>query len=158
MTFGERLKEARTDRKLSQATLGSRVGVSYVTINHYEQNKTAPSIDKLVAIANALGVTLDWLCGKEDGSIKIVYNNNWILDLLISHDSDLADITFKGPKMLLTWKNEKLKDAICQCQAALSDINKLYKNVTGVEPLLEELRERAITQFKAVLEEVSVNK
>lgn len=67
--FGKRLKEARTDNKISQKELSALAGVSTVMISSYERSDEKggnPSLANAAAIANALNVSLDWLCGLTD--------------------------------------------------------------------------------------------
>lgn len=63
--FAERLKATRTEKHLSQADLAKAVGVSAATISSYETTNGAkiPSLDKAAAIAERLGISLDYLCG-----------------------------------------------------------------------------------------------
>lgn len=63
--FSERLKAARTAKHISQADLAKAVGVSAATISSYETVNGAkiPSLDKATAIAERLGISLDYLCG-----------------------------------------------------------------------------------------------
>ena len=66
--FGKRLKEARTEKKISQKELSALAGVSTVMISSYERSDEKggnPSLANAAAIANALNVSLDWLCGIE---------------------------------------------------------------------------------------------
>ena len=67
--FGKRLKEARTEKKISQKELSALAGVSTVMISSYERSDEKggnPSLANAAAIANALNVSLDWLCGLSD--------------------------------------------------------------------------------------------
>lgn len=65
--FAERLREARTAAKLTQADLSKKAGVTAATISAYESsdgNKGKnPSLDNALKLASALNVSLDWLCG-----------------------------------------------------------------------------------------------
>lgn len=64
--FAERLKSARTDNGISQNELAKAIGVAPGTISTYENpngGNRYPAFDKAVAIAEHLGVSLDWLCG-----------------------------------------------------------------------------------------------
>ena len=68
--FSERLKAARQQKGISQAELAQAVGVTAATISSYENQKNAkiPALDKAFAMAEALGVGLDWLCGYENNN------------------------------------------------------------------------------------------
>lgn len=76
-SFSERLKEARLKRKMKITELAAIAGVSTVTISSYEREEGAkvPSLDKAFVIAQALGVSLDWLCGVDEQNGDIVNFN-----------------------------------------------------------------------------------
>lgn len=59
-----RIREARLARGLSQAELAERVRVSQPTVAHWEQGAHAPRQMAMVRLADALGVTPDWLTGE----------------------------------------------------------------------------------------------
>ena len=64
MTIGERIKLVRKHRGLTQKALGAISGTSEITIRQYELGKRQPRIEQLQAIANALGVSTDYLIGE----------------------------------------------------------------------------------------------
>lgn len=59
--FPERLRQLRVLRKLSQEDLGERTGLTYNHIGRYERGESRPSAEKLKALADALGVSTDYL-------------------------------------------------------------------------------------------------
>lgn len=61
MTFGERTTYARKQKKMTQGDLGKAVGTSGDIIGKYERDEIKPSIDTAAKVADALGVTLDYL-------------------------------------------------------------------------------------------------
>ena len=65
--FSKRLKSERLKQGMTQKELSQKSGVAPATISSYEgvnDSKTKyPPIDKAIALANALNVSLDWLCG-----------------------------------------------------------------------------------------------
>ena len=61
MDIGTRIKQLRTDRKLTQSTLAESVGLTYVQIGRYENGKSRPSSAVLQRLAAALGTTADYL-------------------------------------------------------------------------------------------------
>lgn len=73
--FSEHLKKARADKNMKQSELAQAIGVSTATINSYERNEGTknPSLDKAVLLSDVLGVSLDWLCGKD--SKAVVYTD-----------------------------------------------------------------------------------
>jgi transcriptional regulator with XRE-family HTH domain len=63
--FGDRLRRARLDRKLTQTQLAERSGVPQVTISALESKKRRPLLETADALAEALDMELDELSGKE---------------------------------------------------------------------------------------------
>ena len=61
MSFAQRLKKARIEKGLSQTELGSMAGIHYTQIGRYENKGAQPSADILSKLANALGVSSDFL-------------------------------------------------------------------------------------------------
>jgi transcriptional regulator with XRE-family HTH domain len=59
--FAERLRELRKQKGLSQTELGERVGVHYTHIGRYERGVSRPAADTLKRLADALGVSGDYL-------------------------------------------------------------------------------------------------
>ena len=66
--FGERLLEARTRQRMTQAVLAERAGVTRSAIGGYEKEDKDASYEVLVRIARALGVTTDFLVGADDNA------------------------------------------------------------------------------------------
>ena len=62
----ENLKRARENAGLTQTQAAQKIGVSDGTYKNYEQGKREPNGDKIVTIANAFGVTTDYLLGRPD--------------------------------------------------------------------------------------------
>ncbi|EDD0729268.1 helix-turn-helix domain-containing protein [Salmonella enterica] len=63
--FGERLKAAMGEQ--SNVSLAKKCGLSETVIRGYLSGKTYPSIDKLPALAEAVGKSIEWLVtGEED--------------------------------------------------------------------------------------------
>ena len=66
-TFGARIKELRTEKKMTLDQLAEAAASSKSYIWELEsKNPPRPSFKKLSAIAKALGVTVDYLCGADD--------------------------------------------------------------------------------------------
>jgi transcriptional regulator with XRE-family HTH domain len=66
MTFGEKLKQARQNAKLSQEELALKISVSRSAVAKWETDKGLPDIQNLKNIAWALGVSIDYLL--DDGT------------------------------------------------------------------------------------------
>jgi transcriptional regulator with XRE-family HTH domain len=61
MSFANRLSFARKEKKIRQSDLGKMVGTSGDIVGKYERGENIPSIEIAAKIADALGVTLDYL-------------------------------------------------------------------------------------------------
>jgi len=59
--FAKRLKDLRQKKKLSQTELGKMVGLHFTHISRYERGLSQPSTNKLQKLAEAFGVTADYL-------------------------------------------------------------------------------------------------
>ena len=62
-SFSQRVKEARTTKKLTQKELAERIGTTESNINNYEKGRNKPTTDMLVKICLELDVSADWLLG-----------------------------------------------------------------------------------------------
>ncbi len=62
-TFGDRLKELRTERGLGQIQLAKELGVGKSVISLWETGKSEPTLGNLVKIALFFGVSTDYLAG-----------------------------------------------------------------------------------------------
>ena len=65
IALGERIKELRTERGLSQKQLADKIGVATNTVSQYESGKSKTSIDVLANLAVELDTTTDFLLGLE---------------------------------------------------------------------------------------------
>lgn len=66
--IGERLKQLRYEKKLSQGQLARKVGVNASTVALYESGDRFPSLPVLIELSRVLGVTTDYLLGVSDHS------------------------------------------------------------------------------------------
>lgn len=66
MKLSEKIYACRKRAGLSQEALAERIGVSRQAISKWETGEASPEISKLPPLADAFGVTVDWLLS-EDG-------------------------------------------------------------------------------------------
>lgn len=72
MNIHDRIKSAREQKGMSMEQLGSIVGVSWQTVQQWENGKTAPKRKRLDAVADALGVSVEQLViGDESSHIHV---------------------------------------------------------------------------------------
>lgn len=64
--IGKRIKEVRMQRSITQADLAEMTGMSDSYISYIETAKKQASLESLIQISNALGITVDeLLCGNQ---------------------------------------------------------------------------------------------
>lgn len=67
IAIGARMRLRRKSLGISQGVLSERVGVSFQQIQKYERGANRVSGSMLVAIAQALDISVGWLVGEEGG-------------------------------------------------------------------------------------------
>lgn len=65
MAIGEKLKELREEKNLSQREVAKALGISQPAYYYFESGDRVPSLAMTKAMARVFGVTLDELAGNE---------------------------------------------------------------------------------------------
>lgn len=80
MTFPERLRDLRTQKRISQTQLAQTTGMHYTQIGRYERGASAPSANALQKLAGALEVSTDFLMeGTTEEAAKAHLNDRELL-------------------------------------------------------------------------------
>jgi len=66
--IGEKIRRLRLTKGLSQKDLAGYVGVTYQQIQNYEKGKSKIPVDRLIRIAEALEVSLDYFLKEFDNN------------------------------------------------------------------------------------------
>ena len=69
-----KLKELRTEKNIKQEELAKIIDVQNYTIGNWERERSQPSIDDLIKLANFFEVSVDYLIGRSD-DIGIINTN-----------------------------------------------------------------------------------
>ena len=64
--FGDRLKELRIERGVTQEEVGKIVNTSKMAVSHWEKGHSEPSIAQLILLTEYFCVSADYLIGKKD--------------------------------------------------------------------------------------------
>lgn len=64
--FNKRLRELRMEHHFTQQHMADTLGITLNAYQKYEQAERSPSLDCLVAIADILNVSLDYLLCRDD--------------------------------------------------------------------------------------------
>jgi transcriptional regulator with XRE-family HTH domain len=70
MSFGKRIIAIRKEKNMSQDELAKKLNATPTTIGRYERDEVKPSIEMASKIADALGVSLDYLTGRSENDFK----------------------------------------------------------------------------------------
>ncbi|NME95380.1 helix-turn-helix transcriptional regulator [Clostridium cochlearium] len=81
--FGDRLKELREEKELTQEELGKFLNVSRQTISGYEAGSIEPSIKNLIKLADIFNVSLDYLLGRTKERYNLNLKDKKDKDLII---------------------------------------------------------------------------
>ena len=65
MNVGEQIYKLRTEQGMSQEALAAALNVSRQSVSKWENNSATPELEKLLAMSDVFGITLDQLVGRE---------------------------------------------------------------------------------------------
>ena len=88
MTLGEKIKEQRKKLGYTQEALAERMDVSRQAVAKWEKNLSAPTAEKLIALSNLFGTSLDNLTSLKVKTVR--RNNNYRLAAVILQLGALA--------------------------------------------------------------------
>ncbi len=63
MSFGEKIRELREEKELSQQDLGAKVGMTQRRVSYIENGKYEPSLDDIRELCWFFDVSADYLLG-----------------------------------------------------------------------------------------------
>jgi transcriptional regulator with XRE-family HTH domain len=70
MNMGERLRELRLRRKISQEEVARHIGITRSAYSHYEINNRQPVYETLIKLAAYFDVSLDYIIGGTQSKAK----------------------------------------------------------------------------------------
>lgn len=80
--IGKRLRKAREEQNITQEYLAEQVDISLAHMSRIESGKTKPSTQVLVALCDALAVSVDSILCDSLPSIKVPVYNNYLQEVL----------------------------------------------------------------------------
>ena len=89
--FGEKLKNARLYKKMSQRSLGLALGLSDKTISSYESGRSFPSLEILERISEILNKPIGYFISSSK-EIHIEQNLEKVNQLLLTIKEEISDI------------------------------------------------------------------
>ena len=95
--FGNRLREVRAFRNITQEQLAESADTSRAMIGRYETTDQLPALETLVRIADALGVSTDYLLGRTE-TMDAAFTGQYVaperpacVDRMPKNPAELAD-------------------------------------------------------------------
>ena len=70
MVIYDRIKELRKERGLTQKQLAQNIGYTQPAVNDWENKKTRPTFEAVIALADFFDVSADYLLGRVDEAGK----------------------------------------------------------------------------------------
>ncbi len=104
MLIGNRLREARRQRGLTQSELGDLIGVGKSAICCYEKETRNPTLESIVELMHVLGVSADYLLGTDNivkspnNEFRTMTNEEITFIDEIKKDKIVYEILFQDPK------------------------------------------------------------
>ena len=97
MKISESLKRCREHFNLTQAQVAESIGILQQTYYKYEAGKNVPSADVVVKLANAYGVSTDYLLGLSDEPASSTSTNadNELVNAVVSLHRALQNVIEK---------------------------------------------------------------
>ena len=119
-----RLKMARDNKGFSKAEVAKALNIATSSMTYYEQGKAIPSIDKLYALADYYGVTMDWLCGRVNKNDAVLKTEFDVAEVL------LAALQFEGIELDVSDEEVDALNKIEVAKFALTSpfLNKFFVN------------------------------
>ncbi|AZP03974.1 helix-turn-helix domain-containing protein [Jeotgalibaca ciconiae] len=78
MTIGERIKEARKEKGMTQQELAQQLNISRSAISNWEIGRNYPDIQMIVSISNLLDVSLDQLLKGDEAVVKKIADDTHV--------------------------------------------------------------------------------
>jgi transcriptional regulator with XRE-family HTH domain len=115
--MGNRLKEIRKQKGLTQEELGKLINVTKVSICCYENETRMPSLDTLEDLTKVFGVDTNYFFGKDVPAVMegtkdyVVYLAKEDLELIseLKQNKELYNMLISEPKRMVELIDKKLK-------------------------------------------------
>lgn len=96
MKIGQKIKELRLEKEITQASLAKHIGVTQKAVDFWEKNINEPKATYIINIAKFFNITTDYLLGIEDengNKTKEIKENSLIPIAARSKDNKKKNIT-----------------------------------------------------------------
>lgn len=108
MTFYEKIKELRLNKKVSQQEVADFLEVTKQAYSLYELGKRNVDNEALLKLSEYFGVSVDYLLGKTDNKPEV--SDDDIKFALFGGDGEITDEMYNDVKNFAQFIKEKYKD------------------------------------------------
>lgn len=91
--IGQRIRDLRKQKRMSQTELAKSVGVSQTTVTAWETGKAEPSSSAVAKLADIFNVTTDYLLGRPN-----------------KQEIKKDDVELSDDDVIMTWRGKPLSD------------------------------------------------
>lgn len=126
---GQRIRSRRKDLKISQDSLGKKLGLTFQQIQKYEKGTNRVSASKLLIIAQELGVDVNYFFGDLGGEAKRVETQFQEGSRLIERGLEILKQEYKTS---LTFRVLEKKDGFYRLFDNLEEACKYSKEIYGL--------------------------
>ena len=100
MTMGERIKQLRKEKGMTQTDLAMTLNVTKGTVSTWETNSRVPGFESLNALSDLFERRLDYIMGRSDDTTPTTQNEEDLGDLALSQvEADLTEYALKYARL-----------------------------------------------------------
>lgn len=100
MTMGERIKQLRKEKGMTQTDLAQTLNVTKGTVSTWETNSRVPSFETMNALSDLFQKSMDYIMGRSDDATPTTQNTDDLEDLALSQvEADLTEYALKYARL-----------------------------------------------------------
>ena len=108
MGIGEKIRDLRIEKRMSQKELAEKMNLAVATISSYEVNNSQPNIEKLIHLSKLLGASIDVIVGNSGYPTKhINISTSTHLKTMLYYD---IEASAGNTSMFETWMDSECKE------------------------------------------------
>ncbi|MGB3465582.1 MAG: helix-turn-helix domain-containing protein [Cyclobacteriaceae bacterium] len=128
--YGQRIKEIRVAKELTQQELAERLGIKRETINNVENGRQKPTIEFLIKLSSEVNMSLDEIL-----QVETTLGNDQIEKLF---DKSRADISYEELEKI----KQYIKSLEAEKQKAITEFQSLSERHEAILIQLEDFRQK----------------
>ena len=100
MTMGERIKQLRKEKGMTQTDLALTLNVTKGTVSTWETNSRVPGFETMNALSDLFQKSMDYIMGRSDDATPTTQNAGDLEDLALSQvEADLTEYALKYARL-----------------------------------------------------------